>query len=280
MKYTDAIKVHCKNLHELSLRSELSRRQISNTAMQLAELMLKNEGGEDAGALYKKFRALSPYIESEDGANFCRMLARSDKITSSTGYGNAVPGSHGKVAIVRNEYNESAFSVFSHMINNAKSIYSPSFSAAFESVLDGKCEFCICPVESSQSGRLFGFYSMLDRYELKISAVCSLDAENESVKYALVGNSLPDRMPKSKTVYHEYSVISHNVEFPADIIKVLPIFGAHLIKVDSLPVAYDNVQQKYFFTLRLPPSELSALEIYLSSEYAQYTHIGSYHAIK
>ena len=285
MKYADAVKIHCENLREFSARTELSEQQKKNSVRQLATLYRENRDREDHIALYKGFKALSPDIDLSELAEFCIELkkeqSKKDRKISQrdrNNDGGVAAGAHGKVAVVRNEYNERAFSEFSKIITHPKAVYTTSFESAFEAVTDGKCEFCISPVESSKSGRLFGFYSLLDRYELKIRAACAIDVENESesIRYALIGNSFPDRAIFTEVIDLEFTVISDKGGFPSDIPLVLPIFGAEIIKLDSLPLEYNNIRQKYFFALRLPGETLRALHLYLSAEHEQYSPIGAY----
>jgi hypothetical protein len=188
-------------------------------------------------------------------------------------------GSHGKVAIVRNSYNEYAFSRISRVITHPKEVFVSSFTSACEEVYDGRCEFCILPVESSQSGRLFSFYSMLDRYELRICASCELESDDGSegsVKYALIGRALPDRIAKNSSWSFEFSVISDGGRVLSDISGVSEIFGARLIKIDSLPVEYDGRLQKYYFTFGLPETSIAAFDLFLENEYARYDAVGLY----
>lgn len=283
MKYADAVKIHCENLREFSARAELSEAQKKNSVRQLAKLYKESRGGEDLISVYRGFKALSPDISLSELAEFCMVLtnelSKKDRKISQrerNNNANVAAGAHGKVSVVRNEYNERAFSEFSKIITHAKAVYTTSFDSAFEAVTDGKCEYCISPVESSKSGRLFGFYSLLDRSELKICAACTLDSENESIRYALIGNSFPDRAKFTDVTDLEFSVISDEGSFPSDIPRALPIFGAEIIKLDSLPLEYNNIRQKYFFTLRLPAENLRALHLYLSAEHEQYSPIGAY----
>ena len=120
---------------------------------------------------------------------------------------------------------------------------------------------------------------MLDRYELKICAVCEPDSDDNGdggVKYALVGRSVPDRISKSARWSFEFSVISDSGSDFSDISRVSAVFGARLMKIDSLPVEYDGGLQKYYFTFGLPEASIPAFDLFLSEEYSRYTAVGMY----
>ncbi len=284
MKSTDIISIHLENIGEFSRRSRLSELQRSLEVSELIDTFIKGSAEDDCHSVFKGFTGALPCATPTDKAMLCRALAASPKHTGELrqrGFfvRESIPaGSHGRVSIVRNKYNETAYSVFSEMISNPKTVYASSFTEACEDVFDGRCEFCILPVENSQSGRLFGFYSMLDRYELKICALCELDGSTptESIKYALIGRSLPDRIPKKLGWRFECAVISGTGALLGDISRIGEIFEARLIKTDSLPVEYDEQLQKYYFTFEVSRNSIAGFDLFLSEEYAAYVPLGLY----
>jgi prephenate dehydratase len=185
--------------------------------------------------------------------------------------------------MVQNEYCKSAYGILSKTVKYPKQIYCASFPEAYETVVYNASEFALLPIERTINGRLFGFYSMLDRYELKIYAVCTLETEGEkaaeAVRYALAGKGLPDRPQRNKRLNFEFSLISENGCLPTEVIRVGEVLGAKILKIDSLPVEYDNTQQKYYFTVEVTEKLSLALDLYLSEEYKGYTRIGKYTVI-
>ena len=284
MESLTAISIHSRNAEEFLRRSELSEKQRDGEITGLINVIINSSRARRPEEICEEFRKAFPSYTSTDLAKLCHALSESQRYGASVwarsffGSEDIPAGSHGKVALVRNKYNEEAFELFSKVITNPKPIYSPSFSDACEDVFDGRCEFCVLPVENSQSGRLFGFYSMFDRYELRICAVCELDAAgtSESTRYALVGKLVPDRIPKSLRWRFECSVISETGAVLGEISRVCHVFGAELSKVDSLPVEYDEKLKKYFFTFEIPENTISGFDLYLSEKYARYSPIGLY----
>ena len=286
MDINDAISIYCENIEEFSRRERLALIQRRGMVAELSEALVNGYPDLEAGEILRELKRRLPASEPEDRAMLCAALGvsarHSAQMKKNSFFGDEIAaGSHGKVSIVRNSYNEAAYSRVSALITRPKEILTASFTAACEDVYDGRSEFCILPIESSQSGRLFGFYSMLDRYELKICAVCELDTEgaDESVKYALVGRTHPERIPRNSRWGFEFSVISENGGVFADILKVSEIFGGRLVKVDSLPVEYDRGLQKYYFTLEIPEANIPAFDLFLTEEYTRYTVQGIYPAV-
>jgi hypothetical protein len=285
MNNKDAISIYCGNINEFSRRQRIAEAQRTGSVNELIETFVKGSVRYIPSEACADFRELLPASKYEDRARLCMALSASSRFggemwRKSFMGEDIAAGSHGKVALVRNRYNELAFSCFSKVITRPKEVYSQSFGAACEDVYDSRSEFCILPIENSRNGRLFGFYSMLDRYELRICAVCEPESEEGSlegsVKYALVGRAIPDRVPKNSRWCFEFSIISDSGSTLSDISAVAPIFGARLIKIDSLPVEYDSGLQKYYFTFGLPEASISAFDLFLTEEYARYTTVGLY----
>ena len=284
MKNHDTARIHLDNIDELSRRMRITELQRALEVSELIDTIIKSSRDGDCVSVFNSFAKTFPTSDFSDRAMLCQALASSPRHSAelqkrSYLTSEGIPaGAHGKVSIVRNRYNEEAYSVFSEMISNSKVAYAVSFTEACEDVFDGRCEFCILPVESSQSGRLFGFYSMLDRYELKICALCELDGATptESTKYALVGRSMPDRIPKKLDWRFECAIISGVGRLLGDISSNCEALEARLIKIDSLSVEYNERLQKYYFTFEVSERGVAGLDLLLSEEYATYVPLGLY----
>ncbi|MBE6667425.1 MAG: hypothetical protein E7607_03845 [Ruminococcaceae bacterium] len=287
MKIEQAKNIHIDNISEFSSRIVLAEEQRTLAVSELAELFIENLSSASPQESYAEFLRSFPKSRPQDRAKFLSKLMSGRKNDLSLWYNKSTkesatfPGSHGKIAVVKNNYSESAILLLSKTVIRPKVISAQNFSDACESVVDNKCQFCILPTETSAGGRLFGFYSMLDRYELKIFALCSVETDDGtgSVKYALVGRSMPDRFPRATERTLECSVITENGKFPSDIPNVLDIFGAKLLRVDSLPTEYDELQNKYYLSFRMSEKNAIVMDLYLSVEYPNYSQIGLYPTI-
>jgi len=287
MDKKEEFKILRNNVEIFSQRQQLSEKQRTLALSQYVNRLLA-EPFEDPNRLYEQFCssfANQELLSPEDRAFLCARLASNPAVQKTLmlhselhAEENAASGSHGRIALVRNRYNEEAFSIFERSVQSAKTEFFSSFSDACEEVFDNLCEFCILPVENTGDGRLFGFYSMIDRYELKICAVCELESETapETIRYALVGKHLPRRIPKNATWNFECYVSAEAEDFPYDIFRVAPIFEATPIKIDSLPILYDDRANRFYLTFQLPQHLAYAFDLYLSKEHPRYTAIGLY----
>ena len=279
-----------KNLDELSLRSSMTGEQRKICLTLLISELIADTDNDTAEVIYSRFRDLVPEASGSEKLMLCKALLESPSLISEelresmlALSEDTAAGSHAKVAYVRNKYNDMAFDIFGKALSNAKQVHSPSFSEACEEVLDNRAEFCIMPIEDSGDGRLFRFYSMLDRYDLKILSTCELETEDHAkmIRYALAGKGLTEKnlnslLKKKQKQTFEFSLVAPDALFLSDVTEALKSCGALPQKIDSLPVEYDHNMRRFFFNVHIAPSELCALCLYLSLEFSSYTFIGSY----
>ena len=278
MNETEALRVLTNNLRVFSERGALAESQRASCMEELILRFCRAEPEQTAQERYRAFCRLVPDATPEDKADLCRALAprlKADRFGMEKG---SVAGIRGRIALVRNQYTEEAFSCFSDILIGAKPYYPSSFAEVCEEVFDHRCEFGILPIENTQDGRLFGFYGMLNRYELRICADCALETEDPSgiLRFALIGRHLPERLPRVKRWNLECSITADRDSFPAELPRIAPRFGAKLEKIDSLPVLYDDNRSRFYFTFRLPREEAVAFDLYLTMEHSFYAPLGHY----
>ena len=277
------------NLRELDSRISLAAEQRQISLSLLASDLLEATNNTDASDIYSRFCTTLPRACGEDKIFICRRLAAHTELFSEIEDNmlsfseNTTAGSHEKVAYLRNRYNDEAFEALTSPMSNAKPIYVSSFLNACEEVVDNRAEFCILPIEDSNDGKLFGFYSMLDRYDLKIISVC--DVENEergnTVRYALVSKGISKKelsaiLRKKLPCSFEFSIISADAGFTEELISVAKTCDASVKEINSQPVEYDENLHKFFFTLDISPREIYPLSLYLALEYSSYNFLGLY----
>lgn len=81
---------------------------------------------------------------------------------------------HGAIAYQHSIYADEAFLHFSRALPSARAVYSDNFTGVCEQVFNGLCEYCILPLENTQDGKLVRFYSLIEKYELKIVLTCNV----------------------------------------------------------------------------------------------------------
>lgn len=275
-----------ENIAFCSERIDLSQKQYRLCVTALAE-SLCNNSDTDIDGIYKSFKDIMP---NADGCAYAILfkhisdmyphLYKCDAITSLLGMNEITQaGSHGRISFVRNRYNDMVYEKFSQIIRNTKFSYVTSFAQACEDVVNGNSEYSILPVENSSDGRLFGFYSLLDRYDLRICGVTELDTDDDTasdIRFALVGKTLPRRIQNDSVCDFEFSIVREDEKKLIDLLSAASEFSSVPRKIDTLPLGYDHDLYRFYFTFRMPCSEAYALALYLSYEYPNYTPIGFY----
>ncbi len=81
----------------------------------------------------------------------------------------------GRIAYMAGAFADKAYERLSASVPRARAATFHSFVDACEEVRGGLCEYCILPLENSQSGKLIAFSRLILRYGLYIVAVCDLE---------------------------------------------------------------------------------------------------------
>ena len=274
-----------KNLQEFNAREDIVKSQKALTAIEIARLHC--EAARDADALRDLLYDLSNELSAnEEIALLVDLLSTEigSTLKKSIVIGSSEPtpaGAHAKISYVKNKYNDEAFEHFSRSVTNAKAIFATSFKEAAENVFDGRCEFCILPIANSNEGRLMSFYSLLDRYELKICETVDLDIEgsSESVRYARVGKACKEpKIRSSQPQNHilEFSITSASSDFFSPLFEAAKLTDARLISVDSLPLEYSTDSQRFFFSFSIPQKKATIFRLFTALKNQSYTTLGLY----
>ncbi len=283
MANSKAIQTISSNIEVLRRRLEVSEEQMTLSLKQLVHTLCAGAGEMSIESAYSEFGRLSDTPTHK--ALFCRYICAERRFASSAQMKNpfgsgegALPGTHGKIAYVRNRRGDDAFAHFSSSRRASKVHYVSSFVEACEAVWENTAEFCVIPIENNTAGRLYSFYAMLDRYELKICAVAQIedgDGVNHTT-FALAGRNVDFDPSKSTRRRFEFSVIHEDADFIGDIINVCGALGGRLYSVGTQPLPYDDVRNKYFFAVDFDVTSPVPLALYLGLEYPRYAPIGLY----
>ncbi len=277
-----------KNISELWKRIGILKRQKAILALRLSEDILSEANGSPEEN-YGIFSQTLSEADVEDKLCFCRSLfthtdpAEPLATPLSEIAVPVTPGSHGRIAFIRNDFNDLALRKFSSAVPHAKSLQKSNFEDCCEAVSSGECEFAVIPIENTSDGKMFGFYSLMDRHELRICAVCNVEREDlsKTVRYALVGrNFISEEIEKlcaKRPRAFEFSVLRSKQETIDDITGAISLCGATVSRVSSVETPYDSEMIKFYFSCSISDNtELDVLTIYLQLEHPQYDPIGIY----
>jgi len=226
---------------------------------------------------------------------FCRCIAGSipddDEIYESflDGDEHCSDEIRGKLAYMKNDFTDSAYEFFSKMFEIKNISYHTSFQSLCEEVDLGFCEYCILPVENSSTGKLMSFYSMIDKYELKIHSVCKVvhpDGENFT-KFALLSkfSMFPGILNASSAYLNKRSLevrITQTSNNDSPLYDVLQAAGACSMKpkrIDSFPLSYNEDLLGYYIIFTMNNPDIKTFLTYLALELPQSYVVGIYSTV-
>ena len=270
----------CENFRILKERAENNREQIRLSARQLGSFLT-----EDVKSLDKSWKKMT---DIEASAVFkitlCQYLCQMQRYRDIAEcvlrgeYDGDAKASLGRIAYVRNKRNDKVFLEFSKTVGGAKAYYSQSFADACEAVFNNTCEFCILPIYNGKEGKLYSFYTMLDRHELKIAYIVTEDHPDseEAVTFALAGRRLSLPEDDRKCLRFEFSLIGENIGIVSEITEAVGEIGGVVTDVGTLPIGYDQPRRKFYLSADIPPDSIIPLVLYLSMEDLGFEVLGLY----
>ncbi|MBR2460743.1 MAG: hypothetical protein IKB34_05905 [Clostridia bacterium] len=193
-----------------------------------------------------------------------------------------------RIAYLRNPFSDTAYRVFSEAILNASVSYPRDFNSVCEEVYYGRCKYCILPIETSDEGGLSGFRRLITKYELCPVLSCSVSSGggSQTTRFALFSKNI-ERLELSdrKGVTKEREIFSFRLNAPTEdslvkTVKSMHIYGMRLLKVDSIPVSWDEGHYSFEFSAECDSGDIHAMLLYLALEIPEYTPIGLYSQIK
>lgn len=272
-----------ENIHLLSKRLNSAQKQIGISVKMLVEDLAEQYCELGVDGVYSRFCEVCQEADAKSKALACRVLCEDFRLRESVSRknlylcGEASDGeARAKIAYVRNSRSDEAFLSFANRKKGARTMYVGSFLEACEAVFDNACEFCILPIENKREGKLYSFYSMIDRYELKICDVtlCETDDGSDGITFALVSRTVTSETEGVKRF--EFSLIDEASAPLFDILLAAGELGGRVTSVGTQPVAYDELKSNYYFSIDFEGSGADALALYLSEEYSKYTPLGLY----
>ena len=194
------------------------------------------------------------------------------------------PEANDRIAYVKNSYNDIVFGEFSDIIKDAKASYFDNTVDVCESVLLGKCQYCILPIETMRDGKLISFYKAIINYNMKICAEYDLINPDGVgyTRYALLGTTLGQNNKLKKTKnnckYLEITYLDENVSF-GEILVAAEYFGLKLESVDTLFINEISEKKRFCAVFSAIGADIDALMTYLTVDYPDVSIVGLYQRI-
>lgn len=211
------------------------------------------EGGDDAALPFPSD------VAPVNAAFFRRMSARSGLLARLVLYAMleermpplplpAMPSpltaaARGRIAYMPTAFADKAYLRLAAHVKNPRAAATAGFVDACEEVHSGLCEYCILPLENTQSGKLTAFTRLILRYRLSVTAVCDLEnaaAEGQVTRFALLKNASDDfpspltPPPAGEPLYLELMHVSDSLTL-TDLLTAAEFCGLTLCRADTLP---------------------------------------------
>ena len=186
---------------------------------------------------------------------------------------------HPRIVYQKNNYTDTAFLQFASLFASPHAVYSQSFLSACEDVYNGICEYCILPLENTSEGRLIGFIKLIDKFSLRINAICNVSAANgeRSTQFALLSKRISMEPTNSSERFLEIVFRPSDDFTVCNLLLAAQLCNLSLYRMDSLPDS--ECENGYLFHITMQASKesnLSTFLLYLFMEIPQHRLVGFY----
>ncbi len=193
------------------------------------------------------------------------------------------PNASGKIAYIKNSFNDLAFDRFSSLLTDAKASYFDSSAEVCASLSDGTSQFCIFPIEASGDGKLKSFYDLVLKYNFKINAEFDLFAANgESfTRYALLSRHTVAQGQKSNIKGPRYLQIAYNDTESISLCELITSAEFFGLKLESVEITSRSsaLGHTVFAEFKASDADIAAFMTYLSVDCPEHLLMGIYQRI-
>ena len=256
METAKAVDVWTDNVRLIRDRQHAIDTQRRACAEALAELCTQSAGETGIEGAYRDFCDRMVNADAVERATLCRRICTSGFFAAELEKRNlyGVGEAHGtgadiRMAYVKNNRSDEAYACFFGRDRRVRSSHVGTFAEACEAVYDNSCDYCILPLENEREGRLYSFYSMIDKYELKIRDTAAVVSEDgsDSITFGLVGRTIGESIDKEALLRFEFSVVNEDSSLFSNIADVARLLGGRIVSVGIQPVPYDSLRNIYYF---------------------------------
>ena len=149
-----------------------------------------------------------------------------------------------RIAYLKNSYNDAAYLQFSSLLSSPRAAYFGSITDVCESVYNGRCEYCILPVETDTDGKLLSFFEIILKYGFKITAVYDLHSGNGYTRYALLSRRFATQVTglrsKARNRYFEFIITDNDNVSLEELLTAARFCSLKLCRVDTLNFKSDR----------------------------------------
>lgn len=181
----------------------------------------------------------------------------------------------GKVAFADSQLLALAFSKFQKKDAELTPSHVRSFTDACEDVESGICDYCILPIENNREGILLTVYNLIDRYDLYVAKVCSVENSDLTTKFALLYPRIHGIIETFGKQFVDLRFSTHSQKLFAEILTGASVLDISLIKTVATPLGYAD-GYTHICTFSGNNESLFSFLLFLKTIRADYTLIGAY----
>ena len=188
-----------------------------------------------------------------------------------------------KIAYVKNTFSDNAYLQFSADLHHPRAANFDSFSDVCEEVYNGICEYGILPILHERDGKLFRFYSLLEKYELRIVGACDVPCIEQGgvtvTRYALIRKSLP--LGRDEDISHVELLLPADGGEICDLLQAAQLCALTPTRIDTRPSDHsDGEDLTHQITLTRRDGELSLFLTFLAICLPDCTVLGLYRVLE
>ena len=188
-----------------------------------------------------------------------------------------------KIAYVKNTFSDNAYLQFSAELTHPRAANFDSFSDVCEEVYNGICEYGILPILHERDGKLFRFYTLLEKYELRIVCACDVPCiEQDGVtvtRYALIRKALPTVRDDGAT--HLELLLPTDGGEVCDLLQAAQLCGLTPIRFDTRAAGdRDRTDMTHQITLTHQGGDISLFLTFLTLCIPDCTVLGLYRVLE
>lgn len=269
------------NLRILQER-EAALRQLR--ALVITDMMLPLSEHSGVRDIIQTYRKYMPFDNSAfsvfDRAELCKKICLSVKGIEHLLFSHNPSDGIETVAYVKNQYSTEALSdLRTHVEIRGEKAFR-SFNELCDDIEAGVFDDCIIPLENTSNGRLMNFYSIIDRFDLKITLTCDVESQSgdQVTRYALLRRH-PALPLTSNDHYFEFSFTSTDNLSTQDVLNAASYLGLKLHRIDSMMLRYNESCSVLYPVMLGSSQNILQMTTFLKLNLLQHTMIGIYDRI-
>ena len=191
-----------------------------------------------------------------------------------------------RVAFLDSAIGRDALRRFECVLPHQRPLPLPSFTAVCEELVNNRADFALLPLEDSREGKFLHLYEEIDRFELRITHVCTLPyiERGRSVLMALLSKNYMPTVPVKGDALLSCTLFGEDPTLLYDLLNAANAIGLQLHHIDTRPSPYGESGASYhpvfttdtpkkdtlfttYLAVCLPRAHVTARYLHLKEEY-------------